>query len=159
MRSMRKLYLVGLTVMLAACSSKGPDSQVLSDDFKYVGQRGGDHVYHVSISKALNSPEAKDVLDSGVALRFASGSGRVVQKGLVSNKKTNAVNKTAEEACQWAFLSAVKQFQETARKHNANKAVNLISYYKKEPFSSPRYFECRVGSLMAGVALSGDVAR
>ena len=83
----------------------------------------------------------------------------MLRHGLVSNKKTNAANKSDEEACIRAFLSAVKQFQESARDAGATKVVNLISYYKKKPFSSTTRYECHAGGVLAGVALKGDLAQ
>lgn len=111
------------------------------------------------IADAMNSPKAKEVLNPNIKVRFASGSGRVIRSGLVTNKKTNALGKSDEAACQWVFLSAVKQFQETAAKNNARKVINLISYYKKNPYRSRTHYECHVGAVIAGVALKGDIAR
>lgn len=115
------------------------------------------HTY--SIAEALNSPQAKEVLDPSISLQFGRGSGHIIRRGLVSNKKTNTVGKSDREACEWAFLSAVKQFQERAHKEGASKVVNLISYYKKVPYKSTSEFECHSGNLMSGVALKGDLAR
>lgn len=123
------------------------------------GCKSSDTRHTFSIADALNSPQAKEVLDPSIQLQFASGGGHVTHKGLVSNKKTNAVGKSDLESCQWAFLSAVKQFQERARKEGASKVVNLISYYKKVPYKSASEFECHSGNLMTGVALKGDLAR
>ena len=54
----------------------------------------------------------------------------MVKAGLVSNKKTNAANKSDEKSCQWAFLSTVKQFQDRAKSQGASKVGNIVSYYK-----------------------------
>ena len=141
---MKKLMLIALITTLAGCASK----------------QSGDEVHFFQIADALNSPLATDVLDPTIKLHFASkGSAKIIQSGLVSNRKTNAVSRTSEEACQRAFLSAVKQFQSTAAEKNATQVVNLISFYKKEPYSSTTQYECRVGTIMAGVALQGDLAR
>ncbi len=118
-----------------------------------------DDTLHLSIDDALNSPKAAEVLDPSVKISFASGGGQIVKKDLVSNKKTNAVGKSDEEACQWALLSALKQFQETAKKHNATRVTNLVSYYKRNTFKSRSQYECHAGGLMAGVALKGDIVR
>ncbi len=112
----------------------------------------------LSINEAMNSAEAAKVLDPSIQVRFAGGGGKVIQAGLVSNRKTNGVGKTDEEACRWAFLSAVKQFQEQAVKHKANKVVNLVSYYKKQPYASATTYECHAGAVVVGVALKGDLA-
>lgn len=143
------LLIAGATAVLliGGCASTASDGKA---------KKG---VHHFAITDALSSAKAQEVLDSGISTQFASGGGHIVRRGLVSNKKTNAVNKTAEEACQIAFLSAVRQFQHAARNNGGSRVVNLISYYKKKPYSSATNYECHVGAIMAGVALKGDIAR
>ena len=141
MKKLPRVLLVCSTIMLA------------------IGCRSMDTRNTFSIDEALHSPQAKEVLDPGIELRFARGGGKIIRKGLVSNKKTNAVGKSDEQSCTRAFLSAVKQFQETARAEGATKVVNLISYYKKVPFKSKSVYECHSGNVISGVALRGDLAR
>lgn len=114
-----------------------------------------------SIQEALNSPQAKEVLDPSIKLYFGkpAPSGKVLVKGAVTNPKTNALNKSDAEACQWAFLSAVKKFQERAKKEGGTKVGNLVSYYKKNEYRSTTKYECHAGRSIAGVALKGDVVR
>ena len=65
----------------------------------------------------LNGPKAKEFLLPNVSFSFGTGyTGQVIVKDLTSNKKTNGFNKSDEEACQIAFLSAIKTFQERALK-------------------------------------------
>ena len=108
----------------------------------------------------LNSPKAKEVLNPNIKLSFGSGTkGGIIKSGLMANKKTNAFNKSDKEACQWAFLSAIKTFQERAVQEGGAKVVNLTGYYKKQPFDSKTQFQCGAGALMAGVTLKGDIAK
>ncbi len=74
-----------------------------------------------------------------------------------SKKTTNAFGKSDEEACQWAFLSAVKSFYERALREGGNAVVNLVSITTGQPFSSATEFECRVGNIVAKVYLRGQV--
>lgn len=111
------------------------------------------------IQDALNSPEAVKVLNPDVQLYFAKSSGRVVQAGLVTNRKTSSVGKSDEAACQWAFLAAVKQLQEQASSNHATKVTNIVSYYKKNSMASTNEYECHAGGVIAGVALKGDLAK
>lgn len=114
-----------------------------------------------SIQEALNSPQAKEVLDPSIKLYFgqAAPGGKVLVKGAVTNPKTNALNKSDAEACQWAFLSAVKKFQERAKKEGGSKVGNLVSYYKKKEYRSTTKYECHAGRSIAGVALKGDIVK
>ncbi|WP_107695514.1 excinuclease ABC subunit A [Campylobacter concisus] len=108
----------------------------------------------------LNGPKAKNFLLPNVSISFGTGySGQVIVKDLTSNKKTNGFNKSDEEACQIALLSALKTFQERALKEGGTKVVNLTGYYKKHPFNSKTQFQCGSGALMSGVTLKGDIAK
>lgn len=75
-----------------------------------------------------------------------------------SNKKTNGVNKSDFESCQWVLLSVLKTFQKRAQSLGANAVINIKSNYKGKEFVSSENFQCGVGMLMSGVALKGDVA-
>lgn len=119
-----------------------------------------DTTHYYSIQEALNSPQAKEVVDPTIKLYFAqSAPGAVLVKGAVTNPKTNALNKSDEKACQWAFLSAVKRFQERAKSEGGTKVGNLVSYYKKKEYSSTTKYECHAGRTIAGVALKGDIVK
>ncbi|WP_250063848.1 hypothetical protein [Stenotrophomonas mori] len=74
----------------------------------------------------------------------------------VTNKKTNAVNKSDADACRWVALSALL---DGARARGANAVVDIVSYYKQNTFRSPATYECYAGALLAGVALEGVYAR
>ena len=117
-------------------------------------------VIRLPISGALNDPRAKDVLDPSIKLYFGkNGSGTKLTSLLSANKKTNGVGKTDEEACNWAFLSAMKTFQERAKREGGTKVINLSSYYFKKEFKSEKEFECGTGNVMVGVTFRGYVAK
>lgn len=119
-----------------------------------------DDAQYYSIQEALNSPQAKEVLDPTIKLYFGKPApGKVIKANAVTNPKTNAVNKTDAEACQWAFLSAVKRFQEQAKAKGVTKIGNLVSYYKKKEYKSTTKYECHAGRTIAGVALKGDYVK
>ena len=119
-----------------------------------------DTVHHLSIQEALQSQEAKEVLNPKIKLYFGKPApGKIVKKGITTNPKTNGTNKSDEASCRWAFLSAVKKFQERAVAEGATKVGNLVSYYKKKEFKSTTQYECHAGNLMSGVALKGDIVK
>ena len=63
-----------------------------------------DTTHYFSIDEALRSPQAAEVLNPKIKLYFGKPApGKVVAAGLISNKKTNAANKTDQQACEWAF--------------------------------------------------------
>lgn len=121
-----------------------------------------DDVGNYSITKAMSSEVAKSKLGSEVSFYFGEQSYDKVLKELgefKTNKKTNAFNKTDEEACNWVFLSAMIALKNRAIKEGGNAVVNIKSNYKNNLTSSNDTFQCGAGAVMAGVALSGEVVK
>jgi uncharacterized protein YbjQ (UPF0145 family) len=110
------------------------------------------------IVQALNFGAALGKLDPGVKLFFGKQRHPRIAKDLgewSTSKKTNAFAKTDQQACEWAFLSAVIALQERARKEGANAVVNISSNYKNFERSSESEYVCGAGGLIAGVAFKG----
>ena len=134
------LSLICLAGMLSACHGAGAVYRPIASD--------------------LNSPRAQKVLNPKIQLHFAEGPVQIdPAHTFVSNKKTNAHNKNAEQACQIAFLSALISLQQRAVVEGGNAVVNIHSYYKKNPYFSAETYYCEDGYLMSGVALRGTVVR
>lgn len=112
------------------------------------------------LADVLNSKEAKEVLDPNIEIKFGSGNkGLIIKKQLQSNKKTNAVGKSDQKACNWALLSALKTFQQRAIQEGGTKVINITGFYYKKHFDSKTQFQCGVGNIVAGVTLKGDIAK
>lgn len=77
----------------------------------------------------------------------------------VSNKKTNSVGKSDMDACNWAALSALIAFQNSAQQKGANAVVDMHSFYKRKVVKDAVNYECHAGSIMAGVTLQGTYAK
>lgn len=117
-------------------------------------------IHQLSIADALAEGEAKGALIDGVALYFGDQATPAVESNhgqFTANRKTNAFNKSDEEACNWAFLSAIKSLQDRARKQGGNAVINIYSYYYKNKFVSASEFECGAGAMVAGVTMIGDI--
>jgi uncharacterized protein YbjQ (UPF0145 family) len=115
-----------------------------------------------SLQELVNSPEAKEAgIDGSVRFYMAGQKANVVQRlgEDVTNKKTNAANKSDEVACRWVALSALRALQDGAKSRNANAVVDIVSYYKKNEFKSATNYECFAGAILAGVALKGTYAK
>ena len=116
----------------------------------------------LSIHEALQSSNFVNKIDPDISLYFGDQKHAEVTHSsgdFTSNKKTNAFNKSDEDACQWVLLSALLSLQDRARKEGANAIINIVSYYKKNIYKSDSQFECHAGAIMAGVALRGEVVR
>ena len=116
-----------------------------------------------SLQELVNSQEAKDAgIDGSVKFYLAGQSHPAIVQSFgsdVSNRKTNAANKTDAEACRWVTLSVLKAFQDGAKAKGANAVVDMVSYYKSNEFSSPANYECYAGAILAGMAMKGTYAK
>ena len=122
-----------------------------------------DRRVELPLQELLSSQEARNAGIDGSVRFFLAGQGHPAVSSRmgegVSNKKTNAVGKSDEEACRWVTLSVLRAFQDSAKARGANAVVDLVSYFKKNTFSSPTHYECHAGNIMAGVAMKGVYAR
>lgn len=121
-----------------------------------------DDVSEFSIQEAMSQEQAKEVLGSDVRFYFGGQTHGSVLKswGEVStNKKTNAFLKSDQEACTWAFLSAMVALRNRTLKEGGNAVINIKSNYQSNTVSSITTFQCGAGNVLAGVALKGTVVK
>ncbi|WP_010322039.1 hypothetical protein [Marinobacterium stanieri] len=121
-----------------------------------------DTTHMMSIEEAMQSPDYQERLDPNIKFYFGSQNHPKVLNSFgqfSTNKKTNAFNKSDEEACRWVMLSALLSLQDRAIREGGNAVINIASYYKKNKVSSNTEFECHAGNIMAGVALTGKVVK
>jgi len=143
----KELKSVLVAAVLAACAA---------------GSWAADAEHKMSFAELMESAAAQQKLDGSVRLYLqGQKTPKVLEtKGQdVSNKKTNAFGKDATTTCQWAALSALLALQEKAKRLGANAVIDIVSYYKKDAFSSPTDYECHVGAIMSGVAFKGTYAK
>lgn len=122
-----------------------------------------DRRVELPLQELLNSPEAKNAgIDGSVRFYLAGQKTPAVAERMgegVSNKKTNGVGKSDEEACRWVMLSVLKAFQDSAKARGANAVIDFVSYYKKNEFRSATNYECHAGNIMSGIAMKGTYAK
>lgn len=114
-------------------------------------------IHQLPVAEVLGNPEYAGRLE-GVSFYF----GEQAHPGIVenfgefrTNKKTNAFNKSDEEACRWVMLSALLQLHQRAQELGANAVVNIRSNYDNNEVSSETEYTCGAGAFVAGVALIG----
>lgn len=122
-----------------------------------------DTALYLPFDKVVQQMLAEKKLDGSVKFYLSDvqprGKVKVVSPAAVTNKKTNAFNKSDEAACEWALQSALLTLQDAAKKANANAVTNIVSYYKRNERKDAATYECHAGAVIAGVALKGDLAR
>ncbi|PLZ04488.1 excinuclease ABC subunit A [Burkholderia sp. WAC0059] len=117
-----------------------------------------DTIESYSVDEALHSEPG--IVEDDVALYFAGQPHPAVANSLgeaATNRKTNALGKGDEPACQHVFLSAVRALQDRARRDGGNAVIDIRSNYRGDETSSPTTFVCGAGVFVAGVALKGEV--
>ncbi|MCH2086075.1 MAG: excinuclease ABC subunit A [Pseudoalteromonas sp.] len=120
-----------------------------------------DDLQTLPVQALLETSKAKQAL-LDIPLYFADQSHTSIKTNygeVITNKKTNAFNKTDREACEWVMLSALKALQERAVREGMNAVVNIQSYYKKREFVSQTEYQCGAGTFVAGVALKGTLVK
>jgi hypothetical protein len=114
------------------------------------------------LESALAKAQASGQLASGIKLFFGKQAHAkpTAQLGPArTNKKTNFFNKSDQEGCEWAFLSAMITMTQYAQRVGGNAIVNIRSNYKNNEFSSETEYECGAGNVTGGVAVIGDVVK
>lgn len=114
------------------------------------------------IAEAMQSETFRDKLGSDVKFYWADQNHPPVDQKygeFPTNKKTNAFNKSDQEACEWVLLSALIALRDRALREGGNAVVNIKSNYKNREFASETEYECGAGTFVAGVALKGTVVR
>jgi uncharacterized protein YbjQ (UPF0145 family) len=104
----------------------------------------------------------KERLDPSVPLYFGKQKTPAVEKAIgtwTSNKKTNATNKSDQEACEIAFVSAAISLQQRAKREGGDAVINIKSVYKNENVENDTEYLCGAGTFSAGVALAGTVVK
>lgn len=121
-----------------------------------------DTLHTLNAQEAIQQGLQKGDILSDVKLFFAGQPHPPVEKPLGefrTNRKTNAFNKSDEDACQWAFFSAIKSLQERALSEGGNAVIEIKSNYKNREFSSATEYQCGAGTFVGGVALKGTVVK
>ncbi|OTG89321.1 excinuclease [Acinetobacter sp. ANC 3813] len=120
-----------------------------------------DAMHDFNFKEAVDRAVADGTLDGSVKFYLAGtkSGGKVIEKGLVTNKKTNGFAKSAESSCDHVLRSALIQFQNTAKAKGANAVTNLVSFYKSNETRSSTTYQCAKGTAIAGVALKGDIVK
>ena len=129
--------------------------------FMSVAQAKDDRL-KMPIKDAMETVDAKDKLGTDVKFFFGSQTTPKAAQTFgtfTSNKKTNFANKSDEEGCQRAFLSAMIALKDRALREGGNAVVNIQSNYKDAKFESETEYECGAGKILGGVALRGTVVK
>lgn len=120
-----------------------------------------DNWHQFSVSAAETSTLGNDMLNPEIKF-YMKGQGhpKVIKRigEYKSNKRTNGFGKSAQQACDRAFISALASFQDRALKEGGNAVIDIYSITKDQPFESAEEYSCLKGGFVTNVALMGTVA-
>jgi uncharacterized protein YbjQ (UPF0145 family) len=118
-------------------------------------------IHDLGTEQAMNSELGKERL-LGVPVYFAGQSHPAVASEMgvfTANRRTNAFNKSDEEACRIAFLSAVIALQSRAQQLGGDAVVDIKSITNNQNLESATQYRCAAGNVVANVALTGRVVK
>ncbi|MBF7687792.1 excinuclease [Acinetobacter rathckeae] len=123
--------------------------------------QAADKIHQLNFNDAVQKAVSDGTLDGTVKFYLADtkSGGKVLQKDIITNKKTNGFAKSAEESCDWVLRSALIQLQDVAKQRGGNAVTNIVSYYKSHEVKSTTTYDCHKGMAVAGVALKGDIVK
>lgn len=119
-----------------------------------------DTAHFLDFQSVVNEATQAGRLDGSVKfyLNKTPAGAKIINANVTTSQKTNAFNKSDEEACRWVLQSALVKLQNSAKAAGANAVVDLASNYKNKEYRDSSKFECHAGAIMAGVALKGKYA-
>lgn len=121
-----------------------------------------DNWYQFSAKKAQASELGKEQLHPSIKLYMKGEQHGKVLKRLgeyEANKRTSAFGRSAQSACDRAFLSALKSLQARAEKEGGNAVIDIYTITKDKKFESAEQYSCIKGAFVTNVALMGTVVK
>jgi uncharacterized protein YbjQ (UPF0145 family) len=118
--------------------------------------------YLLKIDDVKQDPRYAENVPRDVAFYFAGQAHPAPQSSygeVVTNRKGNSFGRPDEEACRWTMISALKQLHQRARELGGDAVIDIVSYYRKQVYSSETEYECHAGGFVAGVALKGTIVK
>jgi len=145
---MRKLSVLAVAVFFGLAITA---TQVFAED----------NWHQLSVSAAKSSSLGLEKLNPDINFYMKGQShSSVIRKfgEYKSNKRSNGFGKSAQQACDRAFISALMSFQDRALKEGGNAVIDIYSITKDQKFESAEEYSCLKGGFVTNVALMGTVA-
>jgi len=119
-------------------------------------------VHDLSVQEAVQSGTGSDKLLSDVRFFMKGQKHPGIAKDMgtyKANRSTNAFNKSDEQSCQIAFLSALIALQQRAKKEGGDAVVDIVSLTNTDKLESATQFRCTAGNIVTKVALEGRAVK
>ena len=139
--------IVIVAIAVASCASDGPRDEHRRFSIQTALEKGYSYRTKIEFDVRLFFGDEKAPL---VAKRIGAFS---------ANTKSNLVGKSSQEACDIAFISALADLQQLARREGGDAVINIRSVYRGENSASRSEYVCGAGTIMVGVTLEGTVVK
>ncbi len=116
--------------------------------------------HQFSTKAAQSSALGKDKLNPEIKMFMKGEVHPKVIKNLgefKSNQRSNGFGKSAQAACDRAFISALMILQERVEKEGGNAVIDIYTITKDKIFESAEQYSCIKGGFVTNVALKGTV--
>jgi len=118
-----------------------------------------DEFHDYSVEAALKSPSASGLRKIPIYMAGQDHPPGDKVEDNKSNKRTNAFNKSDQEACDIAFLSAIFALQDRAMQVGGTAVVDIKSITKNQNLTSATEYRCVSGAFVANVALTATIIK
>jgi hypothetical protein len=118
-----------------------------------------DAFHDYSVEAALKSPSASGLRKIPIYMAGQDHPPGDKIEDNKSNKRTNAFNKSDQDACDIAFLSAIFSLQDRAMAIGGTAVVDIKSVTKNNDLTSATEYRCVSGAFVANVALTGTIIK
>ncbi len=145
---MRTLFL-GILLSTFCCGAIVPKAQAK------------DAWHQLSVQDAKESALGQEKLRPDIGLYMKGQNHPKVMKTMgeyKTNQRTNGFGKSAQQACDRAFISALMTLQDRAAKEGGNAVIDIYTITKDKKFESATEYSCIKGGFVTNVALMGTVA-
>jgi hypothetical protein len=77
----------------------------------------------------------------------------------IANDRQHFHGLSDEGACRATLISALAEMRDHAIREGGDAVVGIVSYFRRQTFSSPTDFECHAGSNGVFVSLLGNIVK
>lgn len=117
--------------------------------------------YLLKIQEVLDSPAYNERVGSDVRFAFADQHvvvGATIEEYVVDDR-LHFKGRSDEGTCRDTLLLALANLRDEAKSRGGDAVIGIVSYFRRQTFSSATEFACHAGSRGVFVSLKGTIAK
>lgn len=117
--------------------------------------------YILKIQDVLQSTEYQEQVGQSVTFSFGDKKIPVASTSdeIVADARQHFKGRSDEATCRSTMIQALVELSQRAQRNGNDAVINVVSYFRRQTFSSTTEFECHGGSTGSFVSLKGTMAR